>query len=205
MALSWRLRARRHRHPEGADPAHSAGGLRGRLTGRPLRGNACAQSRARPRRGRPGSGAAAPRGGRADGRDARTHEGSGDEGRPARLVHRHRVPASRIPRALPGQARHAALHGASDAVGEGARSARRGVGGARRGAVRGLRTRRRGGRLDRSGAPCRATGRAAGGGEGAVPRCGLGDRSRHAERRADPATRQGVCAPASTRRPPPRS
>ncbi len=37
-------------------------------------------------------------------------------------------------------------------------------------------------------------GRAARGGEGAVPRRGLGDRGRHAERRADPAARQGVRA-----------
>ena len=34
-----------------------------------------------------------------------THEGRGDEDRPARLVHRHRVPAARVPRALPGAAR----------------------------------------------------------------------------------------------------
>ena len=65
--------------------------------------------------------------------------------------------------------------------------------------------RRRRGRLDRPGAPGGAAGRAARGGEGPVPRRGLGDRRRHAERRADPAARQGVRARASTRRPPPRS
>ena len=187
-------RGRRHRHPEGPHPAHRAGGLGGRLTGRALRRHPGTQSRPRPRRGRARA-RAAPHGGRgADGRDAGADEGRRDEDRPTRLVHRHRVPASGVPRALPGQARHAALHGAADAVEEGAGGARRGVGGSRGGALRGLRARRRRGRLDRPGAQGGATGRQASGGEGAVPRRGGGDRGRHAERRADPAARQGLCA-----------
>ena len=53
-------------------------------------------------------------------RDARANEGRGDEDGAARLVHRHRVPARRVPRALPGAARHAAHLGAADALEEGA-------------------------------------------------------------------------------------
>ena len=48
---------------------------------------------------------------------ARPDEGRGDEDRPARLVHRHRLPAAGVPRAVPGQARAAAQRGADDAVG----------------------------------------------------------------------------------------
>ena len=61
-----------------------------------------------------------------DGLDPRRDEGRGDEDRPARLVHRHRVPAAGVRRALPGAARQAAHLGAGDAVGEGrARCSRR--------------------------------------------------------------------------------
>ena len=50
---------------------------------------------------------------------ARRDEGRGDEDRPDRLLHRHRLPAARVPRDLPGAAREAAHLGAADAVGEG--------------------------------------------------------------------------------------
>ena len=102
------------------------------LAGRPLRRHARARTwPATPSEAGAGARAAPPGGRRADGRHARPHEGRGDEDRPARLLHRHRVPAAGVPRALPGQARHAAHHGAADAVEEGARGARRGVGRAR--------------------------------------------------------------------------
>ena len=63
-----------------------------------------------------------------------------------------------------------------------------------RGAVRGLRARGRGGGLDRPGAPRRAAGRPARGGEDPVPGRGRRDRRRHAERRADPAHGEGAGA-----------
>ena len=121
-----------------------------------------------------GAGAAPPRGRRADGRDARADEGRGDEDRPARLVHRHRVPAARVPRALPGAssprcARPAPpmpwkkVHKVLDEEWEEPV----------RGAVRGLR-RRTPPRPPRSARCTEAVlpGRAAGGGEDPVPRRG---------------------------------
>ena len=95
--------------PTGTGPPDRGGGI-GRSAPRapatPAR--APPTSRARPRSARRGARAPPPRGRRADGRDARPHEGRGDEDRPARLLHRHRVPAARVPRALPGAARLAA-------------------------------------------------------------------------------------------------
>ena len=64
---------------------------------------------------------APPGDGAEDGPDARRDEGRGDEDRPARLVHRHRVPAARVRRDLPGGAREAAHLGAADAVEAGRR------------------------------------------------------------------------------------
>ena len=64
---------------------------------------------------------------RAAGRHARHDEGRGDEDGPARLLHRHRLPARGIPRAVPGQAGGAAHHRPADAVGEGPQGARAGV------------------------------------------------------------------------------
>ena len=93
---------RRQLDPQGPDPAHGAGRLGGRHPGRPLRRHARRQPGALARGGRRRAGAPPPRGRRADGRHARAHEGRGDEDRPARLLHRHRVPAARVPRPLPG-------------------------------------------------------------------------------------------------------
>jgi len=78
---------------------------------------------------------ASPRGRREDGRRTRRAQGRGDEDRPARVVHRYGVPAARVPRAVPGQARRPADAGSSHAVEEGQGRARRGVGGSRRGPV----------------------------------------------------------------------
>ena len=102
-------------------------------------------------------------------------EGRGDEDRPARLLHRHGVPAARVPRALPGAAGLAAHLGAADAVEEGGARAARGVGRAGGGAVRELRPggRRRRPPSARCTAPCCR--RPRGGGEDPVPRRGRGD------------------------------
>ena len=162
--------------PEGPRPPDGAGGLGARLAGRPLRRHPGGQPRALQGGGRRGARRAPPRGRRADGPDARPDEGRGDEDRPARLVHRHGVPAAGVPRALPGAALRAAHLGAADAVEEGGARARGGVGRAGRGAVRGLRAGGRRGRLDRPGAPGRALRRPPGGGEDPVPRRGRGDR-----------------------------
>ena len=58
---------------------------------------------------------------------ARRDEGRRDEDRPDRVLHRHRLPAPRVPRDLPGAARQAAHRRAGDALGEGPRGARGGV------------------------------------------------------------------------------
>ena len=148
-----------------------------------------------PRRRRAGARAAPSRGRRADGRDARAHEGRRDEDRAARLVHRHGVPAAGVPRPLPGQARDAPLHGAADAVGEGRRRCSTRSGRSRveelfedfehdAAAAASI------GQVHRAVLP---DGRQ-GGREGPVPRRGGRDRRRHAERRPDPAAGQGVRA-----------
>ena len=84
-----------------------------------------------------------PRDGAEDGPHARRDEGRGDEDRPARLVHRHRVPAARVRRDLPGGAGEAAHLGAADAVGAGLEGDRGGVRRARARALRRVRARRR--------------------------------------------------------------
>ena len=64
-------------------------------------------------------------------------EGRGDEARPVRLLHRHRVHPRGVPRDLPGAAGEAAHRRAGDALGEGREGARGGV--RRRTALRALR------------------------------------------------------------------
>ena len=170
------------------------GGHRDRRRRRALRRHQGRQRRALEGAARGGARSDAPRGRRADGEDARDDEGRRDEDRPARLVHRHRVPAARVRRALPGGALEAALPGAADAVEEGEERARGGVGGSGRGAVRGLRARGRRRRVDRPGAPRRAARRPQGGGEDPVPGRGGGGPARHAERRDAPAAGEGAGA-----------
>ena len=101
--------------------------------------------------------AAPPGDGDEDGRRARPDEGRGDEARPVRLLHRHRVHPRGVPRDLPGAAGEAAHRRAGDALGEGRQGA---GGGVRRRAALGVLRRDRGGgvrrRLDRPGAPRRA-------------------------------------------------
>ena len=148
---------------------------------------------------------APPGNGDEDGRRARPDEGRGDEARPVRLVHRHRIHPRGVPRDLPGAARQAAQRGARDALGAGRQSARRGV--RRRTALRVLRRDRARGvrrRLDRPGPPGRAARRAPGRGEDPVPGDRRGDGGRPAERRDDRAAGARRSRRASTRRRSPR-
>ena len=170
---------RRLEDPEGTRAALGEAGLDRRRAGGPLRGHQGDQRRPL-RGGRQGEARAAPPGnGDEDGRRAGPDEGRGDEARPVRLLHRHRIPAARVRRDLPGAAREAAHRRAVDALGEGRQGARGGVRG--RAALGALRRLRGGGvrrRLDRPGAPRRAARRAPGRGQDPVP----GDR-RSARRR----------------------
>ena len=99
----------------GAGSARSArvgmrAGLEGaRFAGAKAAGPACARKDEAAR----AHGRARARVGRAAGRHARHDEGRRDEDGPARLLHRHRLPARRVPRALPGEARRAAHLGAA--------------------------------------------------------------------------------------------
>ena len=120
-------RGRRAKIPKGQGPALGEAGLDRRRAGRPLRGDQGGQRR--PLRGEEqGEARAAPPGdGDEDGRRARPDEGRGDEARPVRLLHRHRVHPRGVPRDLPGAAREAAHRRAGDALGEGRQGARGGV------------------------------------------------------------------------------
>ncbi len=92
-------------------------GLDRRRAGRPLRGNQGHQRR--PLRGgrQRAAGAAPPGDGDEDGRRARRDEGRGDEARPVRLLHRHRVHPRGVPRDLPGAAGETAHRRPGDALG----------------------------------------------------------------------------------------
>ena len=128
--------------------------------------------------------AAPPGDGDEDGRRARPDEGRGDEARPVRLLHRHRVHPRGVPRDLPGAAGETAHRRAGDALGEGREGARGGV--RRRTALRALRRVRARGlrrRLDRPGAPRRAARRPPGRGEDPVPGDRRGARRRPPQRR----------------------
>ena len=148
---------RRLEDPQGQDPPLGQAGLDRRRPGRPLRRHQGGQRRPL-RGGEQGAARAAPPGdGDEDGRRAGPDEGRGDEARPVRLLHRHRVHPRGVPRDLPGAAGEAAHRRAGDALGEGREGARGGV--RRRTALRALRRVRAGGlrrRLDRPGPPRRA-------------------------------------------------
>ena len=125
--------------------------------------------------------------------DPRRDEGRGDEDGPARLVHRHRVPAPRVRRALPGAARPAAHLRARDALGEGAQGARGGVPGEPFDELFAEhRARRVRGRVDRPGAPRHAARRARRRGQDPVPGRRRGARGRPAKRRHDRAAGAGL-------------
>ena len=116
-----RADGRRLEDPEGTGPALGQAGLDRRRAGRPLRRHQGGQRRPL-RGGRQGAARAAPpRDGDEDGRRARPDEGRGDEARPVRLLHRHRVHPRGVPRDLPGAAGEAAHRRAGDALGEGRR------------------------------------------------------------------------------------
>ncbi len=181
-------RGRRGKDPEGSGAALGQAGLDRRRPGRPLRGHEGVQRR--PLGGeRQGEARAAPPGdGAEDGRRARPDEGRGDEARPVRLLHRHRVHPRGVPRDLPGAARQAAHRRSCDALGEGREGAARGV--RRRTGLRAVRRVRPRGvrrRLDRPGAPRRAARRAPGRGQDPVPGDRRGARRRPAQRRHDRA------------------
>ena len=156
---------------------------------RPLRGRQGGEPGPVAGEGRRAHGRAGARFGREARRHARRDEGRGDEDGPARLVHRHRVPARRVPRALPGEAREAAHLGAGDAVEEGPQGARGGVRRALRRAVRRDRAGGVRGRLDRSGPPGDAARRPAGRGEDPVSGRRRGDPRRPLEHAHDPPVR----------------
>ena len=118
---------RRLEDPQGPGPPLGQAGLDRRRAGRPLRRHQGGQRRPL-RGGRQGEARAAPPGdGDEDGRRARPDEGRGDEARPVRLLHRHRVHPRGVPRDLPGAAGETAHRRAGDALGEGREGARGGV------------------------------------------------------------------------------
>ena len=162
-----------------------------RRPGRPLCRGPRRPTSPAPRRAAREARAAPHRDGDEDGRRARPDEGRGDEARPVRLLHRHRVHPRGVPRDLPGAAGEAAHRRPGDAVGEGREGARRGV---RRRAARGAVRRVRAGglrrRLDRAGPPRRAARRATGRGQDPVP----GDR-RGAGRRPPQRRDHGAAGP----------
>ena len=141
----------------------------------------------------PGEARAAPPGnGDEDGRRAGPDERRGDEARPVRLVHRHRIHPRGVPRDLPGAAGQTAQRGSRDALGPGRQGAGRGV--RRRTALRLLRRDRPRGvrrRLDRPGPQSGAARRAPGRGEDPVPGDRRGDGGRPAQRRDDRAAGAG--------------
>ena len=143
-----------------------------------------------------GARGAPPRDRDEDGRRARRDEGRGDEARPARLVRRHRVPAARVRRDLPGAARQAAHLGAADAVGAGLGGDRGRVRRAGARALRRVRAARLRRRLDRPGPPGDAARRPPGGGEDPVPRrrrgAGVGPAKRGHDRPAREGDRAGA-------------
>ena len=94
--------------PQGPRASLGQAGLGRRHAGGPLRGDEGGQRRPL-RGGRQGSArAATPGNGDENGRRSRPDEGRGDEARPVRLLHRHRIPAGGVRRDLPGAARETA-------------------------------------------------------------------------------------------------
>ncbi len=95
----------RRQDPQGQDPALGEAGVGDRRPGDPLRGNQGGERRPLERGGRQPPRGPTSRDGDEDGLGPRRDEGCRDEDGAARLVHRHRVPAARVRRALPGAAR----------------------------------------------------------------------------------------------------
>ena len=170
--------------PQGTAAPLGQAGLDRRCPGGQIRGHQGDQRRALGGRQQRAPRAAPPGDGDENGRRPRPDEGRGDEARPVRLLHRHRVHPRGVPRDLPGPVGETANRRAGDALGEDRQGAGGGVrrrtalGVLRRVRARGLRR-----RLDRPGPPGRAARRPPGRGQDPVPGDRRGAGSRPAQRR----------------------